>query len=183
MSEHDRDGGGLKGVVDKAQDMIGGMVGLASASTAGSRDSRAFVANAAVGDLYEVEAGRIALQRSRLDPVRAFAEMMVEHHTTSMHQMASALMSSEVKGPLPDLAAPTALDERRQGMVAHLRNARDEDFDARYLEQQQMAHQETATLLGGYADHGDNPQLRSVARGGLPMVERHLRALKTIARH
>jgi putative membrane protein len=174
---------GLKGVVDKAQDMIGGVVGLASASTAGSHDSEAFVANAGIGDLYEIEAGRIAAQRSRSEPVRMFAAMMVEHHTTSMHQMQSALSSSEVRREFPDLQPVTALDQRRQGMVDNLRDAGDDDFDGRYLDQQRMAHQETATLLKGYAEHGQNPQLRSVAMGGLPMVERHLKSIGRIGAH
>jgi putative membrane protein len=97
MSDSDNHGGGLKGVVDKARDMISGVVGMASASTAGSHDSEAFVTNAAIGDLYEIQAGRLALLRSRSDGVREFAQMMIEHHTSSMHQMQSALMSREAR--------------------------------------------------------------------------------------
>jgi putative membrane protein len=183
MSDNDNNGGGLKGAVDKAQDMIGGVVGMASAATAGSHDSEAFVANAGIGDLYEIEAGEMAMLRSRSDGVRDFAQMMVEHHTTSMHQMQSALASSEVRSDLPSLQAPMDLDERRRGMIDNLRDAPDDAFDGRYMDQQRSAHQETATLLKGYLEHGDNPQLRSVARGALPMVERHLKALGHVARH
>jgi putative membrane protein len=53
MSENGEHGG-LKSVIDKAQDMIGGVVGMASATTAGSHDSEAFVTNAVMGDLYEI---------------------------------------------------------------------------------------------------------------------------------
>ena len=60
----DKERGGLKGLADKAQDMVGGMVGMASASTAGSHNTEAFIANACMGDLYEVEAGRLAMQRA-----------------------------------------------------------------------------------------------------------------------
>src|SRR3982751_3894234 len=124
MTEHENHHGGLKGLVDKAQDMMGGMVGLAAAGPA-SRDTETFAANAAIGDLYEIHAGRIAAQRGRSEEVRMLGAMMVEHHTTSMHQMQSALMSSET----PDLPAVTALDQRRQGMIDNLRNATDDAFD------------------------------------------------------
>lgn len=179
----DKERGGLKGLADKAQDMVGGMVGMASASTAGSHNTEAFIANACMGDLYEVEAGRLAMQRARSDDVRMFGEMMIEHHTTAMHQMRSALRSREVTDALPGAAPTMELDDRRAGMLKHLQDAPDDDFDKMYLDQQRMAHQETVALHKGYAEHGDNPQLRSVALGGLPMVERHLKALGRIGVH
>ena len=182
MSGNDHEKAGLKGAVDKAQDMIGGVVGMSSAAT-GARDAAAFATNAGIGDLYEIEAARIALQRSRSDGVRAFAAMMAEHHTTSKHQMQSALSSSEVRREHPDLLPAMELDQRRQGMIDNLLDAPDDDFDARYLDQQRMAHRETASLLEGFVEHGTNPQLRSFAMGGLPMVRRHLKALQNVGAH
>lgn len=175
--------GAVKGAFNQAADTLGGMVGMASASTVGSRVSEAFVSNASAGDLYEIEAGMMAARRGRSESVRAFGEMMIAHHTTSLHQMQSALMSSEVADALPDPMPAPALDARRQNMLTHLHEASDDDFDDVYLDQQRLAHRETVTLLRGYAGNGDNPQLRSVAAGGLPMVERHLKAIERIGRH
>ncbi|MGA0608496.1 DUF4142 domain-containing protein [Phenylobacterium sp. VNQ135] len=180
---HDKEDGGLKGLAHKAQDMVGGMVGLASASTAGSHNAQAFIANACIADLYEIEAGRLAARRAQSDAVRMFGAMMVEHHTTAMHQMHSALHSHEVTDHIPDAAPTQELDERRAGMLKHLQEAADTDFDHMYLDQQRMAHQESVALHKGYAENGDNPQLRSVAMGGLPMVERHLKMLGRIGVH
>ena len=176
-------GDGLKGAMNRAADMVGGVVGMASAATAGSHDTEAFVMNAAIGDLYEIEAGQIAAGSARSPEVREFATMMVAHHTTSMHQMESALLSLEFRVVYPHLHPVTVIDIRRLGMIEHLLESSEEGFDDRYLEQQRMAHQETATLLRGYLDHGDNPQLRSVAMGALPMVERHAKALGRIGTH
>jgi putative membrane protein len=172
MTEDDKHGG-LRGTVDKLQDKLGSMMGMASAGTAGSSAADAFVANAGVGSLYGIEASRIALQRSRSEPVRAFAQMMIEDHTTALHQLASALRTNEVREDHPSLELPTELDARRSTMVDHLRKAPDADFDERYVDQQRSAHAETLTLLRGYAQIGDNPQLRSVARSAIPMAERH----------
>jgi len=115
--------------------------------------------------------------------VREFGQMMVEHHTTAKHQMQAALMSSEVTRFLPDLKPTTELDDRRTDMLEKLRQASGDDFDRLYLDQQRLAHEEAVGLLGDYAATGDNPQLRSVAIGGLPMVERHLKAVERIGLH
>jgi putative membrane protein len=180
MAEEKHDG--LKGALDKAQDMVGGMVGMASAA-GGSRDAAAFVENACASDLYEIEAARLALSRSRSQAVKDFAAMMVEHHTTAMHQMQSALTSSEVTSRLPGLKPAEALDARRRGLLDHLREAPEDAFDSRYIDQQRMAHQEAIVLHRGYGENGDNPQLQSVAMSGLPMLERHLKRLGRIAAH
>lgn len=145
--------------------------------------SEAFVTDVGVGDLYEVAAGELAAQRATSDAVRTFGEMMTEHHTTAVHQMRAALMSSEVTRVLPELSPATALDERRQAMLDQLMQAADEDFEPLYLEQQRASHQEAAALLEEYATAGDNPQLQSLAAGGLPMVQRHLRSLEHLAKH
>jgi len=47
-------------------------------------------------------------------------------------------------------------------------------FDATYLDQQVLARGETVILMRTYGEGDDNPQLRSVALGTLPVVERHL---------
>lgn len=179
----DEDPGLLTRAANKAGDMVGGMVGLASATTAGSHNAEAFVENACIADLYEIQAGAMAADRGQSDAVRAFGEMMVAHHTTAMHQMQAALMSREVTDPFPDLQPTTALDHRRDGLLKHLAEATDETFDRAYLDQHRMAHQESVALHEGYAEHGDNPQLRSLALGGLPMLRRHLKASERIGRH
>lgn len=145
--------------------------------------SEVFVTNAGVGDLYEVAAGELAAQRASSDAVRAFGQMMVEHHTTAVHQMRAALMSREVGERLPDLTPVAALDAKRQQMLDQLLAAKDSDFDGLYLEQQRTAHREAAVLLDTYAAQGDNPQLRSLAAGGLPMIQRHLRMLERLGKH
>jgi len=145
--------------------------------------SEVFVTNAGVGDLYEVAAGELAAQRASSDAVRAFGQMMAEHHTTAVHQMRAALMSREVREGLPDLTPVAALDAKRQQMLDQLLAAKDSDFDGLYLEQQHTAHREAAVLLDTYALQGDNPQLRSLAAGGLPMIQRHLRLLERLGTH
>ena len=169
---------GLRHTIDKVTDTVGGMVGRASAQTAGSTSAAMFIENAAIGDMYEIEAAYIALRRTRSDAVRAVAEKMIDDHTTSTHQLRSALRMNETSG-LP--APPSALDQRRKMMIEHLDAAPDADFDKTYLDQQVLAHKETHDLMSGFAAHGDNAQLRSFALGTAPVVLRHLRHVERLA--
>lgn len=165
----------LKKTVDKATDTLGGMAGKMSASMTTEADG--FVENAAIGDMYEIAAARIALQKSRNDAVRGVARKMIDDHTTSRHQLQAALEMNETKGvTLP----PQELDTRRQTMVKHLEDVPEDDFDAMYLDQQVLAHEETTTLMRNFEEHGYNPQLRSYAAGTRPVVERHLMKVKEL---
>jgi putative membrane protein len=169
----ENEGGMLKQAVNKVTDVVGGLVGQASAMTAHRADS--FVENAAIGDLYEITAGEIALRRGSSASVREAGKQMILDHTTSAHQLQAALEMNETRGVQQ---APTGLDARRRTLVQHLGEAPDDSFDQTWLDQQVLAHEETVTLMQGYAAHGDNPQLRSFAKATAPVVERHLAHMK-----
>lgn len=168
---------GLHRAMDKMTDMLGGMHGRMKANTAGSHSASAFVENAAIGDMYEIEAAKIALRRARSEDVREAAQKMIHDHTTSTHQLKSALRMNETKG-LP--APPQGVDERRKKMLEHLDAAPDDKFDETYMDQQVLAHKETVDLMTGFARGGDNVQLRSFALGTAPVVIRHLDRMEAI---
>ena len=167
--------GEIKNTLDKAVDAIGGTVGKMSAGTAVTAEQ--FVQNATIGNLYELAAAKLALARSTSPDVKLFAVKMIADHMTAMHQMQSALETSETQGVAPP---DNALDTRRESMVKHLQEAPDDAFDETYVDQQLLAHEETVTLMHTYRDGGDNPQLRSVAAGAAPVFERHLSHVKML---
>lgn len=166
-------------MADRAQEMMGGMAGMATAATAGAMNAATFVANAAIGNAYELEAAKLALSRGRSDGLLALARDMLDDHTTGSHQLMSTLRSIK---DAPALPTPP-LDSRRADMVEHLRQTPDDQFEGRFIEQQILAHQENVTLFQGYSSNGDDPRLRLFAAGALPAMERHLEALKAIRRH
>lgn len=154
MTDERHEEGALKGAMNRAGDAVGAAVGLAGAHTAGGRNTDMFVANAAISDRYEIEAAKLALDRSQDEATRTFARQMIDAHTATSHQLTSALRMNETG----DVAEPPKqLDERRQGLIRHLREADDADFDGRYIDQQIAAHQEAAALLKTYAGSGGVP--------------------------
>jgi putative membrane protein len=168
---------GAEGLVAKAKGLTEGVVGRVSAKTAGAQSSTAFVQNAAIGDMYEIEAARIALDRARSPRVLEVAQMMIDDHTTNTHQLRSALRMNETKG---ESSLPESVDRRRKSLLEQLRQAPDDEFDKIYLDQQVLAHKETVDLMTGYRDRGPNPQLRSVAAGAAPVVTRHLHRMEAL---
>jgi len=173
MTQHSEQRSGVRNTVHKMQDALGGVAGRMSASMTTAADS--FVQNAAIGDLYEIASSELALERTASPEVRAWAKQMIDDHMTSAHQLSAALEMNETRGVAP---IPTELDTRRRKMYEHLESAPPEKFDATYLDQQLLAHEETFTLLRTYAKEGDNPQLRSFALGAAPVVARHLSHVK-----
>ena len=165
--------GEIKHVFEKVTDVVGGTAGKMGAAVTTSADG--FVENATIGNLYEIEAARVALQRTNSDAIRVFALNMLNDHTTATHHLEAALEMNETAGIA---VPPPQLDTRREAMLKHLFDAPEESFDTTYVDQQVLAHEETVTLMRTYAQGGDNPQLRSVALGSLPVMERHLHHAK-----
>jgi putative membrane protein len=142
---------------------VTGVAAEVGASAVGEISTVQFIEDAAETDLYAVEAAELALARSRAPEVRHIAQAIAD----------DALASSGRLRPLSNGAVlPTALDARRRAALADLRQARDDQFDARYLDQQTIAHHEALLLMSGYRAVGDLPPLKAYAAE----VEPRLRA-------
>lgn len=161
--------------VNAAQDMAAAPVGQMSAATLGANTVGGYVSNAAEGDMYEIMAADIALERSQNPQVRELAQTIKTDHT-----QASESMKQIVPQAAADVQLPTELDERRQGMLDNLRAASADDFNQVYLDQQIAAHNEAVTLHRGFSDNTDAPQLAEHARTVLPKIEMHLRRAEEI---
>lgn len=164
---------GQSAPVNAVQDAAAGAVGMASSVM--PTDAQGFVTAASIANMYEIEAGKIAERRAQSPDVKALAKMIVADHTKIGEQMGAAVKAS---GAI--VTPPTAMDERRKGMIDNLKAAGDSDFDLAYLHQQLAAHIEADTLLKGYRDHGDNPTLQAAAGKTAIVVEHHLDEVKRI---
>jgi putative membrane protein len=153
--------------VSTVQDTTSHVVGTVSAETTSSLQG--FVTGAAISDMYEVEAGKIAAKRSTNPDVKAFAAKMVQAHTETTDKLKSIL-----SGMKHQPAAPAHLDDRRQGLIDNLRGADAGDFDARYTSQQVDAHKEALILMKGYAKDGDNRDVKMFAADTTPKIQQHL---------
>lgn len=93
MSEDDRP---VRHTVNRLEDKRGRVAGRVS--TALVTSAHQFVESAVIGDLYEIAAGRVAMQRSASPELQAVARRMIENHTTSYHHMLAALEMNATRG-------------------------------------------------------------------------------------
>jgi putative membrane protein len=149
------------------KDSTAGMVGTVSAEMTST--TKGFVTAAATSDMYEVTAGKIALQRAQSPDVKAFAQKMVDAHTATTEKLKSILASNNIK-----ITPPAHVDNRRQGMLDDLRGAKAADFDHRYIAQQIAAHKEANILFRGYAKDGDNAAIKDFAAKTDKDINMHL---------
>lgn len=161
--------------VDKAQDAVSAPVGQTSAATMGANLVSAYAPSAAMGDMYEIQAADIALERAKRADVKTLARMIKTDHTA-----ASTALKTAIATAAPDISLPTELDQRRKGLLDNLRSAGVNDFDKVYIDQQVAAHEEAVTLHRGFADNSDAPALAAHARTVLPKIEAHLQKAREI---
>ena len=149
------------------KDSTAGMVGTVSAEMTST--TKGFVTAAATSDMYEVTAGKIALQRAQSPDVKAFAQKMVDAHTMTTQKLKGIRASHNI-----DAAPPAHVDNRRQGMLDDLRGAKAADFDHRYITQQVAAHKEADILFRGYSKDGDNNAIKDFAGTTDKDIKMHL---------
>jgi len=161
--------------VSAVKDAVAGAVGTIAAELTNS--TQGFVDEAALTDMYEVQAGQLATMRAHAADIKNFGQHMVDDHTKSTNELKSILIKSA-----PSFMPPMQLDSRREGLLSDLKGAKDEDFEGRYIAQQINTHNEALILMRGYAKDGDNPDLGPFAAKAQPMVQMHLDMINDIDR-
>lgn len=159
--------------VSKVEDATAGVVGSISASMTST--TKGFVEAAAISDMYEVAASKLALQRSSSPAVKAFAQKMVDAHTETTTKLKGIISANNIK-----VTPPTSVDSRRQGMLDNLRGASNAEFDNRYITQQVAAHKEAGILMRGYAQDGDNAKIKAFASETSHHVAEHLKTAEKL---
>ena len=149
------------------KDTTFGLVGQISAQMTST--TKGFINAAAISDMYEVTAGKIALQRSASPAVKEFARKMVDAHTMTTDRLKSIIADRDIT-----VTPPAHVDDLHEGLLDDLRAAKAEDFDHRYISQQIAAHKAADVLFQGYAKDGDLGALKKFADATDPDIKMHL---------
>lgn len=136
-------------------------------------DRQDFVTQAASGNLLEIGAGQLAVQKAVNADVRAYGQMMVTDHTQASAELASLASS---KG----LQVPTSLLPQHQQQLAVLTPLTGAAFDEAFVDLMVASHQEQLTLFRQASEDVDDQDLRSWAAGKVPALEVHLQQATTL---
>ena len=127
-----------------------------------------FVAQAAFGNMFEIESSKLALDRSKAGPVKAFAQRMVDDHSAAAVKFKEAVLEAKLAMP------PDKLDAKHRAIVDELAGKQGGDFDTAYIEAQYKDHVETVDRFKGYAQGGEDTRMRAFAAELLPTLQAHL---------
>lgn len=132
-----------------------------------------YARRAAIIDQFEIQSGRLALQKSEREDIRALGRMLVDDHIRASARQREAIeMNREV--------APPPLDGTHRTKLRQLQTARGQQFDNLFLDVQQGMHEEALALHRGYARNGDNAALRAAAAEFAGLVRKHLDEVERI---
>lgn len=135
----------------------------------------AFSAMIAGGNLYEIEAGKLAAMKAVNEPCRKMGTMLVTDHTKQQEMLKAAAAASD-----PAVTVPTAVPPEHQAHLDALKAATGAEFDRLFLAQQREAHTKMLAALKSYAETGDSPSLKAFATKAAPGVEKHLSSVTSM---
>jgi len=138
-----------------------------NAMTGAAPSTPDFVKEAAISDMFEIEAGKLAQQKGSPE-IRAFASHMIEDHSKTTTAIKKLVESGDVKADLPK-----ALDPSHQAKLDKLKTLSGDEFNKTYDDSQKDGHKNAVSLFERYANGGENPKLKDFAAKTLPTIQDH----------
>lgn len=132
-----------------------------------------FVMHASVGNTFEMEEAKLALERATDPRIKDYAQRMMTDHGDAMKKLGDAASKANLKSEM-------TLDKPHQDMVDNLKTFSGTDFDKVYIADQIAAHAETVALLSDYQQNGKTSGLKSWTSDALPVVKAHQAAINAM---
>lgn len=133
-----------------------------------------FVEEASAAGVAEIEAGKLALQKSTSSDVKSFAQKVIDDHAAANKELAAIAQKKNLK-----VSTEAELLSKAKALVLKQRDG--ESFDEAYAKNQVKAH-ENAIELFKKASVSNDAELASFAVATLPKLEHHLHEAKTLVK-
>lgn len=138
------------------------------------RSDRKLLQDLAQGNMAEIDAGKMALEKSQNADVKKFAQQMVDEHTKALGEVQALATAKNVT--LPDGAGPMAKTK-----ATALKALSGNLFDKEYAKRAGVGdHDSTVKLLQKIQKDGKDSDLKALAGKMLPTVEHHLDMAKQL---
>lgn len=146
----------------------------AAASTLSQAD-QTMVKDLAQANMAEVEAAKLAQQKSSNDQVKTYAQKMIDDHTKANDQLQQLAQSKNV-------TLPTALDSTHRSELKNLSALSGTSFDKKYMSQGGVTdHGKTHALLTRIQKNAKDTDLKTLASNMLPTVDEHWQMAKQMS--
>lgn len=138
-----------------------------------SKDDSAFVMEAAIGGLMEVQAGQIAQQNAQNQRVKDFGVMMVTDHSKANDELKSYATGHGI-------TLPTELPADKQKHIDAMKNMKGAAFDKHYISMMLDDHKEDVEKFQKQSTSANDAQLKTWAVNTLPVLQKHLDSVQAI---
>jgi len=135
-----------------------------------------FVSSAASAGALEVEASRVALEKTKTPTVRAFAQKVVDERA----KIGTELRALTVAKSVGNLGAMSPKDGDQ---LRRLKELQGREFDREYVAQIGVAaHQDAVGAFQKAADSASDNQVKTFAQAKLPVLRDHLKDAQQLAK-
>jgi putative membrane protein len=134
-----------------------------------ARNDSKMMIDLAQGNMGEIEAGKLALEKSQNEQVKKFAQQMVDDHTAALKELQTL---AQTKG----VALPDGMNAKQKTMGASMKAMAGNTFDSQYMKHAGLDdHRQTLKLLQKIQKSAKDADFKAMAAKMLPTVQGHLK--------
>jgi putative membrane protein len=126
-----------------------------------------FVRDAAIGGLFEVQIGKLAMSKATMQEVKSFGQKMVNDHSMANEKLKQLALTKNIT--LPD-----SLDAIKKAKYDSIALLKGRAFDEAYVKQMVKAHNEDVKKFEAASKYLVDSDLRGWAAQTLPTLKMHL---------
>jgi len=138
-------------------------------------DDAEFVKMAASGGMHEVELGKVAADKAKDPAVKQFGQQMVTDHGKANEELKKTAKNA-------GLEIPDKMLEKHQKEFDRFKNLTGDQFDREYVKHMIKDHEEDVAEFTRASKEAKNPAVKEFATKTLPVVQKHLEAVKKLSR-
>lgn len=163
-----------QGPRDTTQQSAGATSTTTRAEAAGAKATQmanvtpqSFASQAAVMSTAEVELSQLALDNTKNEEIRIFAERMIKDHTAANEKLKKIAAKENI-------TLPQSLDAEHRSVKQKLSSLKDDAFDREYRKEMAKGHDKAVALFEAASQNKQMPeQLREFAASTLSTLEDH----------
>jgi predicted outer membrane protein len=137
--------------------------------------AREFLVQVMEDSLAEMELCMVALDNSKSDAIKAFAQAMLDEHGKLGQQIES--MAKSMKVPFPK-----KVRAEHASMIRDMSKLMGDEFDRRFVEQNLQYHENDLKVFQHYASEEGEGPVSELANTGVKLFTKHLKMVKELAR-
>lgn len=125
-----------------------------------------FVVEATNGSLTEIEAGKLAFDRTQNPEVKDFANTMIDDHTQMIRELKTFADDKH-------LAVPDSVSNSNRSKIDELNKRSGKEFDREYMKWMVDDHDKDVAAFTKMSNEAKDSSVKSLARYNLPILLKH----------